>query len=54
MDVNVNEHPFFQKDGKYFFWDETEADYCGPYDTPEEAKQGLIDYCKFLDRLGRD
>lgn len=35
MDLDVNKHPFFQKDGKYYFWDETEADSVGPFDTPD-------------------
>ena len=47
---NMNEHPFFQKDGKYYFWDETDADSLGPYDTPDEAIQGLKDYCAYLEK----
>ena len=46
---DINKHPFFQKDGKWFFWDETEADYCGPFDTPEIAIQSLKDYCAALE-----
>ena len=49
MDLDVNKHPFFQKDGKYYFWDETEADSVGPFDTPELAIQGMKDYCAHLE-----
>lgn len=31
--------------GKWFFWDETWTRRCGPYDTEQEARQALVEYC---------
>ena len=37
--------PVHQEDGKWYFWDETEADRCGPYESEEEANQHFTRYC---------
>lgn len=36
-------------DHKWYFWDETWADRVGPYDTEEDARIALKEYCKKLD-----
>jgi len=33
------------RDGKWYFWDETEADRCGPYGTKSKAEAAMIVYC---------
>lgn len=30
----------------WYFWTETWADYCGPYETREKVDQELTRYCK--------
>ena len=34
--------------GKWYFWDETEADLVGPWDTEEISRAKLVEYCKLL------
>lgn len=41
--------PVFEHKGKWYWWDETGADYHGPFDTPLEARQRLDAYCKWLE-----
>jgi hypothetical protein len=36
------------QDGKWYFWDETWADRCGPYDTREIADQKAKEYGDYL------
>jgi hypothetical protein len=45
--------PVHEENGKWYFWDETEADRLGPYDSEEEARKRLSDYGRWLDE-GRD
>lgn len=40
--------PIFEKDGKFFFWDETWTIAKGPYNTREEAQAGLQKYAESL------
>jgi hypothetical protein len=35
---------FDTKEGKWYFWDETEADRCGPYSTQSKAEAALMLY----------
>lgn len=35
-------------DGGYWFYDETQADEYGPFQSSEEAQAALVDYCKHL------
>jgi len=37
-----------KKDGKWCFWDEVWSDELGNYDTEEEARKGLREYCEWL------
>lgn len=37
------------KDGKFWFNDETQCDVCGPYDTLEECRKECIRYGRSLD-----
>jgi len=37
-------------DGKWYFWDETWADRCGPFDTKEACRIALYHYAVSLDR----
>lgn len=41
--------PIFEREGKWFFWDETWSYDYGPFDTEEEAKRNLKAYTRFLD-----
>lgn len=38
----------FEKDGKFFFWDETWANSQGPFDTREAAQEGMRKYAESL------
>lgn len=40
--------PIFEQNGKWYFWDETGADKCGPFDTEQIAKEKLQEYCVYL------
>lgn len=37
-----------EKDGKWYFWNETWSDPLGPYDTKEEAHREFRRYCEIL------
>lgn len=37
-----------EEDGFWYFWDETGADRMGPYDSQDEARAELVDYCQYL------
>lgn len=39
-----------RSDGKWIFWNETWSDMSKPYDTYEEAKASLDEYCKWLEK----
>jgi len=41
--------PVFQRDGKWYFWDETWANEEGPYASESECRTKLIEYAKHLD-----
>lgn len=34
----------FEKDGQWWFWDETYSEYHGPFDTKEESIEACIKY----------
>lgn len=34
-----------EEGGKWYFWDETWADRCGPYESREQCQKALHDYC---------
>jgi hypothetical protein len=36
------------EEGKWAFWDETWSDSVGSYDTEEEARKALKEYCEQL------
>ena len=41
--------PVHRYEGKWWFWDEIGVDRIGPYESPQEAKNGLDFYCACLD-----
>ena len=41
--------PRFERDGKYFFWDETWSNEHGPFTTAVERDQMLADYVQYLE-----
>lgn len=41
--------PIHEENGKWYFWDETQADRVGPFSTEEQARTALKEYCEFLD-----
>jgi len=42
--------PIHEENGKWYFWDETEADRYGPYNTKEECEKMLDLYCEDLNK----
>ena len=44
-------NPIFEKDNLWYFYDETWANYHGPYNSKAEAKVALNRYCEEV--LGR-
>lgn len=38
-------NPIHQENGRWYFWDETWSDRCGPYDTEEKCREELERYC---------
>ena len=38
--------PIHEENGKWYFWDETWANKCGPYDSEEDAQIALDKYCR--------
>lgn len=40
--------PIFEKEGKFFFWDETWTGQHGPFDTREDALAGMRKYAESL------
>ena len=42
-------NPVHEKDGKWYFWDETWSDRIGPYDSEQEANKKIRDYAHFLE-----
>jgi hypothetical protein len=40
--------PLFEREGKWYFWDETWSGYHGPYDTKEIVLQALKEYAENL------
>ena len=47
----VDELPqIHEKDGKWYFWDETWVDRIGPFDSQEEAEQKLKAYVEWLSK----
>lgn len=46
--LNIDKY-IFEKDGHWFFWDET-WDSMGPYQTKEEAIEKFYDYIIWLDK----
>lgn len=42
--------PVFEKDGKWYFWDEVWFSELGPWENEEEARQKLDEYCEYLGR----
>jgi hypothetical protein len=45
----MSEDPVHEKDGKWYFWDETWGDWFGPYDSEVEAREKLSAYGRWLD-----
>ena len=45
----MSEDPVFQRDGKWYFYEETWAYSQSPYDSEEEANEQCILYAKWLD-----
>lgn len=45
----VRTNPVHEKDGKWYFWDETWSDRIGPYDSEQEANKKIRDYAHFLE-----
>jgi hypothetical protein len=43
-----NANPYQGKDGKWYWYDETERDCEVPYETRAAANVALLDYCKWL------
>lgn len=43
-----NDNPLYEKDGKWYFWDETWSNSYGPFDTEDIAKDKLKNYCKLM------
>ena len=41
---------FDAKERLWYFWDETWADRCGPFESEAEARRELEIYCEALDR----
>jgi len=41
--------PRFERDGKYFFWDESWSNEHGPFNTAGEREQMLADYVQYLE-----
>lgn len=41
--------PIFERDGKWYHWDEVWAYEYGPYDTRDLAEEALKAYCRWLD-----
>ena len=39
-------NPIHEEGGKWYFWDETWADRCGPFDTKEQAEAELGFYVR--------
>ena len=37
-----------QENGKWYFWDESDADREGPYNTEAEAREAFRKYCYYL------
>ena len=37
------------KEGKWYFWNETYSDKIGPYETNEECKRKSMEYIDYLD-----
>jgi hypothetical protein len=42
----MSEDPVHEENGKWYFWDETWAHREGPFDTEEEARAAVEDYCR--------
>lgn len=40
--------PIFGRDNEWFFWDETGADFVGPYESRAKAVEGLENYVIYL------
>ena len=40
--------PIHQEEGKWYFWDETEADRQGPFKSKSDAREALTDYSKYI------
>lgn len=45
MDV-PSKNPIHFDNGKWWFWDETWSDRLGPFDTEEQTKEALRQYCE--------
>jgi len=43
--------PLFQKDGLWYFWDETWGHYLGPYESHGSADAALTRYTKYLNKV---
>lgn len=42
--------PVFELDGKWYFYDETWTQYCGPFPDESHARTGIESYEKYLSR----
>lgn len=46
------QEPVHERDGKFWFWDETWTDEYGPYETKEAADRGCLEYATWLNGEG--
>jgi len=44
----LREDPVYEKNGKWFFWDETWSTGYGPFDAEEVARKKCINYYKLI------
>ncbi len=44
----VENHISEDKNGHFWWWDETESDGYGPFDSLEKCRKSMADYCKTL------
>ncbi len=44
----MSEDPVFEKDGKWYFWDETWSELSEPFDSEEECREELNKYIILL------
>lgn len=42
----VDDHPIYEHNGLWYFWDEAWTSYYGPYQTEEIARNELAVYCE--------